>query len=161
MKAQNSSAYVFSSSHFPSLPPAGSRAVGKNRLWSRRKHAVTEQPHTHKQTQTVHRLLLAAASSWELPIATWTKNKTEPPLTTQSALLVSDLYRTPETLARLKALCEHLCESMFVCKKKLYNKIKICQNVLKPTQWLQTCWKREMLFISAADTTWCTCLKKK
>lgn len=158
MKAQNSTGCVFASSHFPSLAPAGSRAVGKNRLWSRRKHAVTEQPRTHKQTQTVHRLLLAA-SSWELPIATWTKTES---LTTQSALLVSDLYRTLETLARLKALCERLCGSMFVCKNRnIYNKIKICHNVLKPTQRLQTSWKSETLFISAADTTGCTCLKNE
>jgi len=95
---------AFFSSHFPSSPPAGSRAVGENRLWSRRKHAATEKPHTQTNTNCAQ----TAAHCFFLRGAYSNTNKESPP-TAQVALLVCDLYCTPETLARLRALKSRVC----------------------------------------------------
>lgn len=152
MKPHKLSPHVFSSSHFPSLPPAGTRAVGKNRLWSKEETCCDgTTSHTNK-----HKLCTDFCSSL-LPESRLqqkrTKNKTESPLTTQSALLVSDLYRTQESWTRLKALWVEPC----LCEPPPPHD----QIVLKPTQQLQTCSKRELLFISVVDITWCIYLKKK
>lgn len=123
--------------------------AARNMLWQYDHACIYSWKHAHTQTHA-HRLLLASPSDsclWQY------EQRTRPSLLWPPSLsaLPCDLYHTLDTLAKLSALCVHVCVCSCLCvclHIKLWRKQPI---LVKPTQGLKLHVKSIL--------TWCILLK--